>query len=150
VRHPVRLCREAGLRGFLTLNIVAGGNVLTALAYPIMLYAVLAPALVNASGHPIGWASMMHVAAFAAGCLSSIVLGMVGMRRRRRLRDGWILLLTPLYWICLSAAAWRAVGQFIWKPYHWEKTEHGVAMRPDVVSPSLRRSARPLQHQSHR
>jgi hypothetical protein len=31
--------------------------------------------------------------------------------------------------LCLSIAAWRAVLQYIWNPYRWEKTEHGVAKR---------------------
>jgi cellulose synthase/poly-beta-1,6-N-acetylglucosamine synthase-like glycosyltransferase len=147
MRHPLRLWRDAGWSGFLAFNIVAGGNVLTALAYPIMLYAVLVSAVLHASKHSIGWAATLHVAAFAAGCLSSVVLGLVGLMRRRRLRDGWILALTPLYWICLSAAAWRAVWQFIWKPYHWEKTEHGVASRHTVTAP---RSAQPSRRHSHR
>jgi len=141
MRHPARLWREAGVRGFVVLNVVAGGNVLTALAYPIMLYAVLAPALIGAREYPTGWAAMLHIAAFAAGCLSSVALGVVGLMRRRRLRDGWILALTSLHWICLSIAAWRAVWQFIWKPYHWEKTEHGVAARRHVAAPVPRRTA---------
>ncbi|MDB5653961.1 MAG: glycosyl transferase, family 2 [Tardiphaga sp.] len=146
MRHPRRLWREAGVSGFLTLNIVAGGNVLTALAYPVMLYAVLAFAASRTPEQPIGWAAWLHIAAFAAGCVSTIVLGVVGLMRRRRLRDGWILGLTALYWMCLSVAAWRAVWQFIWKPYHWEKTEHGVAIRRRLsMAPhrAIRASLRP-------
>ncbi len=147
MRHPVRLWREAGMRGLLALNIVAGGNVLTALAYPVMLYAVLRSVVFRGSDPSIGWAAALHIAAFTAGCLATVALGVVGLVRRRRLRDGWILGLTALYWVCLSAAAWRAVWQFIWKPYHWEKTEHGIAARRSIA-PALRRSAKPSQRQS--
>jgi hypothetical protein len=37
------------------------------------------------------------------------------------------LLLTPLHWLMLSLAAWRALYQLIVSPYVWEKTEHGLA-----------------------
>jgi hypothetical protein len=39
----------------------------------------------------------------------------------------WVLLLTPLHWLLLSLAAWRALCQLIVAPYRWEKTEHGLA-----------------------
>jgi hypothetical protein len=35
--------------------------------------------------------------------------------------------LTPLHWILLSVAAWRAVFQLFTAPFAWEKTEHGLA-----------------------
>jgi hypothetical protein len=37
------------------------------------------------------------------------------------------LVAIPLYWLLLSLAAWRALGQFLFAPYKWEKTEHGLA-----------------------
>jgi hypothetical protein len=42
MRAPARLWREAGGRGFLTLNILIGGNVFTALAYPFLISGVIA------------------------------------------------------------------------------------------------------------
>ena len=38
-----------------------------------------------------------------------------------------MLLLTPLHWLLLSLAAWRALYQLVAAPYVWEKTEHGLA-----------------------
>jgi glycosyltransferase XagB len=55
------------------------------------------------------------------------VLGWIGLSRRRLSRTGWILLLTPLHWLLLSCAAWRALYQLLVAPYEWEKTEHGLA-----------------------
>jgi hypothetical protein len=71
----------------------------------------------------------LHVATIAAGYLSTVVIGLMGLARRRLLREAWVLLLTPLYWLCLSLAAWRALYQFLTDPYRWEKTEHGSARR---------------------
>ena len=35
-------------------------------------------------------------------------------------------LLTPLYWLMMSWAAYKAAAQLIVKPHYWEKTEHGL------------------------
>jgi hypothetical protein len=35
--------------------------------------------------------------------------------------------LTPVHWLLLSLAAWRALYQLAFAPYAWEKTEHGLA-----------------------
>jgi hypothetical protein len=46
--------------------------------------------------------------------------------RRGLLSTAWILLLTPVHWLLLSLAAWRALYQLAAAPYAWEKTEHGL------------------------
>jgi hypothetical protein len=30
----------------------------------------------------------------------------------------------PVYWLGISFAAYRALGQIVSAPYYWEKTEH--------------------------
>ena len=35
-------------------------------------------------------------------------------------------LLTPFYWVLMSAATWMALGELILRPHHWHKTEHGL------------------------
>ncbi|MBX9711584.1 MAG: glycosyl transferase family 2, partial [Xanthobacteraceae bacterium] len=132
MRSPRNLWRDAGARGFFTLNIIVGGNVLTALVHPIMLAELLIPSAMRAlDSNVVSFLASnfaeLHVAAIAAGYLSTVVIGLIGLARRRLLREAWILVLTPLYWICLSVAAWRALYQFATDPYRWEKTEHGLA-----------------------
>jgi hypothetical protein len=68
----------------------------------------------------------LHIATVAAGLLSTVVIGLMGLARRGRLHRGWVLAATPFYWACLSIAAWRALWQFWRDPYRWEKTEHGL------------------------
>jgi glycosyltransferase XagB len=130
MRNPRRLWREAGPRGFLTLNIIVGGNVLTALAYPVLIaeVAVFFASLLRGGSSSIFADSLMplHVATIAAGYLSTLIIGLMGLARRGHLRSGWVLALTPIYWGCLSIAAWRALWQFWADPYRWEKTEHGL------------------------
>ena len=62
-----------------------------------------------------------------SGYASTIVLDVIGLRRRGLLGHAWVLMLTPLHWLLLSLAAWRALFQLIYDPQRWEKTEHGLA-----------------------
>jgi len=41
------------------------------------------------------------------------------------------------------------VWQFIWKPYHWEKTEHGIVSRKHAV-PAPRVTAQPVRRRRYR
>jgi hypothetical protein len=138
MRHPLRLWREIGGRGLAALNLIVAGNVVTALAYPALL-AISCVALVAQQVGELPWwlpqwlhpgqPTALHCTAFVAGYVSTIVVGLRGLAGRGELRRGPVLLLTPVYWLCLSIAAWRAVLQFVWSPYKWDKTTHGVAGR---------------------
>lgn len=137
MRSPLRLWRETGTRGFLAINLIVGGNVLTALAYPALI-AELLMLLVN---HRQDWLASilfnsqmpLHLTAIGAGYVSTVVIGLLGLARRRQLRRGWILLLAPVYWGLLAIAAWRALWQLLRDPYRWEKTEHGLSPRSHAL-----------------
>jgi cellulose synthase/poly-beta-1,6-N-acetylglucosamine synthase-like glycosyltransferase len=141
MREPRRLWRQAGPRGFLTLNVIVGGNVLTALAYPILVIELAAYLLTNVTGARSGLfftgsLAPLHIAVITAGFASTVLIGLMGLARRDRLRSGWVLALTPFYWACLSIAAWRALWQLWRDPYRWEKTEHGLTQsRTPTASP---------------
>jgi glycosyltransferase XagB len=132
MRRPTEFWRDAGWRGLLTLNLYVGGGVVSALMHPLLLlHLVLAGATLARSGasfnsEPSAW---LHGLTIAAGYLGSALVAAIGLRRIRRLRDAVWLLAMPLYWIGLSLAAWRALHELVWKPQHWQKTEHGIAAR---------------------
>jgi len=133
MRTPRRLWRDLGPRGVLALNLIVGGNVLTALAYPLLLVPALISLADTAAGLP-SWLlpdrpNLLHWLTIWSGLLATIIVGLLGLARRGQLHHGFVLALTPLYWLCLSLAAWRALAHFVWCPYRWEKTTHGVARR---------------------
>jgi hypothetical protein len=33
----------------------------------------------------------------------------------------------PAYWMLISFGAYKALAQFILRPFHWEKTDHGLS-----------------------
>ena len=132
MRHPIRFVRKAGLQGHADPRLPGGGH------------AVRVPRGAGAVGRVPGSRSCWgHAPAVQFTGLStrrrwaacSLVIGnsvmIVCLRAGRdpapplatsRL---WALLL-PFYWVLHSIAAWRALGQLITKPSHWEKTPHGI------------------------
>ena len=96
MRNPWRLWRDAGASGFFTLNIIVGGNVLTALALPLLFYVSLVHLLSGpVAGVPARflteWPSPLYFLAIVSGYFSTVVVSLLGFARRGRLRRGWIL-----------------------------------------------------------
>jgi hypothetical protein len=124
------LRKAGGWAGAIAFQIFFAANVLAALIHPLFmaglgftLYAL-----------PTAWANTVmenaapiFVTSLLSGYTSTIMLDVIGLRRRGLLAQAWVLMLTPLHWLLLSLAAWRALFQLIYDPQCWEKTEHGVA-----------------------
>ena len=107
-----------------------GGMILSALVHP-WFYLLLAFDLWH--GRLLGvpdsvfgqWLLGIGIVNLIAGYVSAIALGTVAAARRGRLRLAAHALAMPVYWLAISYAAYRALGQLVWAPYYWEKTEHG-------------------------
>ena len=133
VREPRLLWRQLGPAGFVAFNLMVGGNALGALVHPLLLVTLICGLLQSGGGMWIGdgvsvfLLGMLYAATAVIGYLSSAILGWLGLSRRGLLSSAWVLLLTPLHWIFLSVAAWRALHQLFAAPFAWEKTEHGLA-----------------------
>ena len=135
MRNPTALWRELGPSGFFAFQIVVGGTILSALAHP-WFYALACIELADGGvlarpGSVFGWPFWL-IAMFdlSAGYLAAMGLGLLAVHRRGY---GALLLqipLMPLYWLLISAAAYRALWQFITARFEWEKTEHGLSPRP--------------------
>jgi hypothetical protein len=50
-----------------------------------------------------------------------------GMKRQRLLHLWPVLVWLPLYYCLHTIAVWTALYQLFWRPFHWDKTEHGLA-----------------------
>ncbi len=123
MRKPHALVRDLGLPGCLTFQLIVGGNVLAGLVHPIFMALFIFSA---ATGMP-WWQIIFYLTTIAIGYFASAFLGWLGLVRRDMPTTPWPLLLTPLYWMLLSIAAWRAFFELFRAPYRWEKTEHGLA-----------------------
>jgi cellulose synthase/poly-beta-1,6-N-acetylglucosamine synthase-like glycosyltransferase len=131
MRTPQRLLNELGLAGFVTFQLVVGGNVLAALIHPIFLcmvvYTIACGELLLSADGVSAALTWLFVTTFFAGYLVSVAMGLRGLVRRKVVGAAWTLSLVPLHWILLSIAAWRALFQLAHDPHGWEKTEHGLA-----------------------
>ena len=130
MREPRALWRELGPRGFLAFQVMVGGTILSALVHPwfyVLLGGEMAGGDLLARPTSLMAAPFWAVAWFAllTGYAAAMALALLAARRRGLKSLLWHVPLMPLYWLLISAAAYRALWQFVTAPFKWEKTEHG-------------------------
>lgn len=115
MRNPRALWRELGPGGFLAFQIMIAGTVLSALVHP-WFYALVAFDLITRGmlalpQSPLGWPFWL-IACFdlSVGYLASMALGLLALRRRGDARLLRQIPLMPVYWLLISAAAYRALS----------------------------------------
>jgi cellulose synthase/poly-beta-1,6-N-acetylglucosamine synthase-like glycosyltransferase len=128
MRHPLKLASDLGWRSFLVAQILMAGLVISALVHPLLLVALVTLVarvvfLGPASGWPVALMTLDAVN-IVCGYLSFLLLGRYAMRPHERGAFWQTVLWTPVYWLLLSAAAWRACFQLLRRPHLWEKTPH--------------------------
>ncbi len=129
-RHPGRLVRQIGWIGTATLAVMLGGSLAAALMHPFFVATLLLGWWMDDG--PSGLLSSaliegLGLLVLAAGYGGTILCTALGMRRRGMPGLWRVLPVIPAYWLMLSLAAWRALGQLLSDPQRWEKTEHGLA-----------------------
>jgi cellulose synthase/poly-beta-1,6-N-acetylglucosamine synthase-like glycosyltransferase len=133
MRDPFLLMRELGFGSFLIGQILFAGMVLSALAHPFLLVTGLILVVDLTLARPTSaWKSLLltvDIVNVACGYLSFLLLGWQTLKVREKLGFWKIVLFTPVYWMMMSIAAWRAVWQLWQKPHLWEKTPHRPVRR---------------------
>jgi cellulose synthase/poly-beta-1,6-N-acetylglucosamine synthase-like glycosyltransferase len=133
LRSPRRLLRQIGWRAALGFLLLVGGTPFTFLL-AIVMWAMFGVWLVARSEAfdflfpPI----TLYIGLFnlLLGNGIAVYLGMLAVFKRRHYDLMPWSLLTPLYWILHSIAAWKALGQLLTRPFFWEKTDHGLTNEP--------------------
>lgn len=130
MRNPALYLRSGRLGEFLALQLFIGGKVAALLFNPLMLTLLIAYILFQPVTlyhtlfpTPVLYAGM---ACFIFGNFFYLYAHLVGCMKRGYYAQAKWALLTPLYWLLMSAAAYIAFYQLIFKPHHWEKTHHGL------------------------
>ena len=130
---PALLVREMGLGPSLVFQVLVGGLILSSLAHPLILgyIGVIVWRLAVLEATTVGPLDLTLFALDFANIAGSyavfIALGRIGMTQAERLAVGPRWLLTPLYWLLISQAAWRAVRELHSNPFFWNKTAHRPA-----------------------
>jgi len=140
MRRPFRLWRELGAAGFLVFQGQFAGIILSALVHPIfyllLIYDAVNGTLFAASEHPLVQSFLaLAMINLVSGYVSAALLGVAVLTARRMWRLIPQIMLIPLYWLMISFAAYRAVYQAVVKPFHWDKTEHGVSAAAGAQNP---------------
>ncbi len=140
MRHPVALWRAIGPYGFFSFQMIVGGTFFSFLINPVFWLLTVLWFLTR-------WGVIQQLfpgAIFLLGALGLYAgnfvftyLNVAGCLRRGYYGLVKYALLTPIYWALMSIAAWKGFLQLFYKPFYWEKTQHGLSA-PPVLEPSSR------------
>ena len=126
MREPHVLLRDIGWRGFFALQLFLSGSVLSALVNPLLWLIFLTS---NNFMSPLTDRVSAIIALLGLLGGNLVLTGLAISAPRKR---GWNELApygftVAFYWALISIAAWRGLWQLITRPFHWEKTEHGLS-----------------------
>ncbi|MBP2033537.1 cellulose synthase/poly-beta-1,6-N-acetylglucosamine synthase-like glycosyltransferase [Clostridium algifaecis] len=148
MRHPIKLYKSLGLEGFIGYQAMVLGTPLLPIINPffwlMLIWWYVTKDLWIRSLFP---GIFYYIAALQLffGNFMFTYTNTVGMywvirdcalKKKQPFSYGLIkyALLTPIYWILMSAAAYKALFQLIKNPFYWEKTDHGLTSKRNDTS----------------
>jgi hypothetical protein len=140
MRDPLRLRRELGTKNWLSFQLMVGGTVFVLLLNPLFwAVAILWIATQASAIREIFPGFVYFVGSFnlLIGNFAFGYLGVAGVLRRGYDNLAKWVLLSPLYWLLMSVAAWKGFFQLFRRPHYWEKTVHGLAYPEQPPSRAL-------------
>jgi len=130
MRHPYKLLKRIGFRGFMSFQLLIGGTPVMFLVNPIM-WVMFAYWLITRTYalEPIFPPFVLYTALFNLfmGNFLAIYLSMLAVFKRRYYNLLPYALLNPVYWVLHSIAAYKALYELFVKPFYWQKTQHGIS-----------------------
>jgi glycosyltransferase XagB len=130
---PQDLVRDLGwwqTAGFL---LTLGGMVVSALVHPLTYVLLLLTAFANGDP-PSSTLQTLAIFNLVFGYAAGIALAALVAWQRRDTSLILSALLIPIYWLMISAAAYLALIDYIRRPFHWQKTPHGLTKRDAALS----------------
>lgn len=143
MRHPIRLWREMGPRGFFDFQSLVGGSCIALLTNPMMWLLTLA--YVFGKGTPIAahihalFPPVLYYLALLCLVVGNFTFFYVNLYIC--VRHGYeeltrYALLSPLYWLLMSIGAWAGLLSLVRHPHYWAKTVHGESLHALVEAPA--------------
>lgn len=129
-RYPIQFARSAGWRSMVTLIGLIAGTPFAFLAYPVVWGITIAVYLgfETTQFQLPQWVALLATINAIGGNLAILALSATTGAVRHGWRISGYALLNPFYWILHAIAAWRALFQVFFAPFHWEKTPHGLTL----------------------
>ena len=129
MRHPISLWKALGPYGFFSFQMVVGGTFFSFLINPLywvmtLLWFLTKWGLIEQLFPGVVW--LIGALGLYVGNFVFTYINVAGCLRREYYELVKYALLTPIYWALMSIAAWKGFLQLFYKPFYWEKTNHGL------------------------
>ncbi|HVY12647.1 MAG TPA: glycosyltransferase family 2 protein, partial [Alphaproteobacteria bacterium] len=131
----------------LTFQLVVGGKILSMFVNPLLWLVTITYFVFRAHVaryiEPFfpDWILYLGVFCLVFGNFLYLYYYMIGMARRQYYGLMRIGFLVPLYWLGMSAAAWKALYEIVRKPHYWAKTVHGLHINKEQAWEQRRETA---------
>lgn len=132
MRNPRSLIKSWNDMPLIPFNMIIGGKILSMFINPFMWLITIAYFLFRAklgavieSFFPTG-ILYIGVVSLVFGNFLYFYYYLIGCAKRGYDDVIKYLFLVPLYWLAMSAATWKAAIEFVYKPFYWSKTKHGL------------------------
>lgn len=133
-RSPATILTDLGLTSTVAFACLMATMVLSALVYPLVLISLLWSLVLEeapANGRGILW--IVGISNFVGGYATGLVIATVAAWRTGGLTLVRSVVWLPVYWLLISAAAYRALYELLHRPYHWHKTPHVGRARQSLL-----------------
>lgn len=128
-RHPARLVRRVGVKNAAGFAVLIGGTPLAFLVAPVLwlttLVSLFRPSVLD--GVLPAWARQVALLEMVVGNLMMVATAVIAVVKRRQWKLTLWGLAMPIYWTLHSVASYKAIAQLVTRPFHWEKTNHGLS-----------------------
>lgn len=149
-RHPLRSLAQMGLPAFGAAIVLSLAPVLAMLGYPFFFLGAIWLVASGAWPHPDDLAlNAVAFTVFAAGIVSMLAPPLKALRLRGLTHLAPQVALLPVYYVLVSVAAWWALIDFFQRPFHWHKTQHGLARTSRTGALSIADGGMDQRRESH-
>ncbi|MGM0365955.1 MAG: glycosyltransferase family 2 protein [Actinomycetota bacterium] len=128
-RNPIKLIKTLGFARWASFQMLVTGTPFTFLVNPIMWITFLVWIIgKNWIVFPeVSYTiTLMGTISLIGGNLLMILLNLLAAFSRKYYNLMPYALLNPIYWVFHSIASYKALWQLLFKPFYWEKTNHGI------------------------
>ncbi|WP_118136649.1 glycosyltransferase [Oceanicella sp. SM1341] len=129
--QPLQLWRDLGVYGFIGFQVLMLGGAAAQLSLPLLWLGWLmsslgfVPSWIAAVPAPLMPAIAVSLLVGQVVLFATSIRALVNTGQARLIP--WLAIL-PLYWPLGAAAAYKALFELVFKPFYWDKTDHGVSV----------------------
>ncbi|MGD0811051.1 MAG: glycosyltransferase [Acidimicrobiales bacterium] len=139
--RDIRSTRRAmGTRELLFFTFLVGGTPLMAMANPVFWILTVLWFSVKPAWIMTMYPAPVYYVGLVVWLAGNFLFTFISMLEAVEVDDSLFVaaLLTPLYWVMMSVAAFKALIQVVFAPTYWEKTRHGLAGPARVAATPVR------------